>query len=112
MSQLKRQVKLPSGYRYPKKELLARARDLSALLTIAETATQSLDVEKILNDTLDKSLEILGFDLGFIRILDSAKGGMVVWAARGLSSPEFLQGVAPIDSEKFGRAKKIGRAHV
>ena len=100
MSQLKRQVKLPSGYRYPKKELLARARDLSALLTIAETATQSLDVEKILNDTLDKSLEILGFDLGFIRILDSAKGGMVVRAARGLSSPEFLQGVAPIDSER------------
>jgi len=100
MSQLKRQVKLPSGYRYPKKELLARARDLSALLTIAETATQSLDVEEILNDTLDKSLEILGFDLGFIRILDSAKGGMVVRAARGLSSPEFLQGVAPIDSER------------
>src|SRR3990172_2733656 len=100
MSQVKRQVKLPSGYRYPKKELLARARDLSALLTIAETATQSLDVEEILNDTLDKSLEILGFDLGFIRILDSAKGGMVVRAARGLSSPEFLQGVAPIDSER------------
>lgn len=73
---------------------------MSALLTIAETATQSLDVEEILNDTLDKSLEILGFDLGFIRILDSAKGGMVVRAARGLSSPEFLQGVAPIDSER------------
>lgn len=101
MAQVKRQAKaISAASPYSKEKLLARNRDLSALLAVAEVATQSLDIEKILNDTLDKSLEILGFDVGFIRILDSQKGGMVVRAARGLSSSEFLQGVAPIDSER------------
>lgn len=92
--------KAPSGYRYSKEQLSARARDLSALLSVAETATQSLDIEKILSDTLDKSLEILGFELGFIRILNAEKDGLVVRAASGLRSPEFLRGVAPIRSER------------
>ena len=83
-----------------KQQLLTGTRDLLALLTIAETATQSLDLQKILDDTLHKSLEILGFDVGFIRILDSEKGGMVVRAAYGLRSAEFLQGVTPISSER------------
>lgn len=85
---------------YLKNQLLAKSRDLSALLALAEVATQSLDIEKTLNDTLDKSLEILGFDVGFIRTLDQANSGMVVRAARGLRSPEFLQGVAPIRSDR------------
>ncbi|HXG53655.1 MAG TPA: ATP-binding protein [candidate division Zixibacteria bacterium] len=81
-------------------KLLASGRDLAALLAVTEVATQSLEIEKILNDTLDKSLEILGFDLGFIRILDEEKTGMVVRAARGLRSPEFLAGVTPVQSDR------------
>ncbi|HWP60520.1 MAG TPA: GAF domain-containing protein [Candidatus Acidoferrales bacterium] len=77
-----------------------RARDLAALLTIAETATQSLDIDKILADTLDKSLEILGFDVGFIRTLDRERKNMLVRVARGLRSPEFLAGVAPVSGER------------
>ncbi|MBI4523142.1 MAG: PAS domain S-box protein [Deltaproteobacteria bacterium] len=84
-----------------KQRLLTRTRDLEALLAIAQTATQSLDIEKILNDTLDKSLEILGFDVGFIRVLDLAKMGMVVRAVRGLRSPEFLAGIAPVHSDRL-----------
>ena len=45
-------------------------KELSALLRIAETATQSLDTEQILNDTLDESLAFLGFEIGFIRTLE------------------------------------------
>jgi PAS domain S-box-containing protein len=78
----------------------ARAQDLSDLLLIAETATQSLDIDKILNDTLNKALEILGFDVGFIRTLDREGKNMLVRAARGLRSPEFLAGVAPVDNER------------
>jgi PAS domain S-box-containing protein len=85
---------------YLKSQLLAKSRDLAALLELAEVATQSLDIDKTLNDTLDKSLEILGFDVGFIRILDQTGTGMAVRAARGLRSPEFLQGIAPIRSER------------
>lgn len=85
---------------HPKDQLLARSRDLSALLAVAEVATQSLDIAKTLNGTLDKSLEILGFDVGFIRIVDQDNAGMVVRAAHGLRSPEFMQGVTPIRADR------------
>jgi adenylate cyclase len=81
-----------------KKELLGRTRDLAALLAISQTATQSLETEKILNDTLDKSLEILDFDVGYIRTLDADKKNLIVRVARGLSSPEFLSTAFPLDS--------------
>jgi PAS domain S-box-containing protein len=81
-----------------KGELLRRTRELAALLAVAEVATQSLNAQEILNDTLDKSLQILGFKLGYIRILEPEAGGLVVRAARGLSSPEFLTNVVRLDS--------------
>lgn len=81
-----------------KKELLGRNRELAALLAILQTATQSLETEKILNDTLDKSLEILDFDVGYIRTLDPAKKNLIVRVARGLSSPEFLSTSFPLNS--------------
>ena len=77
-----------------------RGMDLSALLRLAETATRSLDTEKILKDTLDESLNFLGFDVGFIRIVDRDRGGMMVRAARGLRSPEFLEGVTPLSGPR------------
>lgn len=81
-----------------KKKLLGRSRELAALLAISQTATQSLETEKILNDTLDKSLEILDFDVGYIRTLDPEKKNLIVRVARGLSSPEFLSTSFPLDS--------------
>jgi PAS domain S-box-containing protein len=89
-----------AAYKEPGKqtELLQRARELSALLAVTQTATQSLDTDNVLNDTLDKSLEILGFKIGYIRILDPKAGGMVVRVARGLRSPEFLGTVVSLVS--------------
>jgi PAS domain S-box-containing protein len=81
-----------------KKTLVGRNRELAALLAILQTATQSLETEKILNDTLDKSLEILDFDVGYIRTLDPAKKNLIVRVARGLSSPEFLSTSFSLDS--------------
>ena len=81
-----------------KKALLGRTREMAALLAISQTATQSLETEKILNDTLDKSLEILDFDVGYIRTLDAEKKNLIVRVARGLSSPEFLSTSFPLDS--------------
>jgi PAS domain S-box-containing protein len=81
-----------------KGELLRRTRELAALLAVAEVATQSLNTNKILNDTLDKSLQVLGFKLGYIRILDLKAGGLVVRVARGLSSPEFIDNTISLKS--------------
>jgi PAS domain S-box-containing protein len=74
---------------------------------VAETATQSLDIDKVLNDTLDKSLEILGFDVGFIRVLDPGSMTMVVRAVRGLRSPEFLAYATPIASERHNVSRLV-----
>ena len=63
-----------------------RIGHLRALLAIADTAAQSLSTEKILTDTLDKSLEVLGFDVGYIRILDPDKRTMVGRVSKGLTS--------------------------
>ncbi len=90
----------PPGDSSRRQQLLTQTRDLASLLAVAETATQSLDIEKVLNDTLDKSLEILGFDVGFIRVLDPGSKTMVVRAARGLRSPEFLSYATPIASDR------------
>jgi PAS domain S-box-containing protein len=93
-------IKKGAAYQEPgkKRELLRRARELAALLAVTQTATQSLNTANVLNDTLDKSLEILGFKIGYIRILDPKAGGMVVRVARGLSSPEFLGTVVSLAS--------------
>src|SRR5215471_7578237 len=64
-----------------------RTAFLSALLTIAETATQSLETEKILNDTLDKSLEILNFDVGVVRVLDPDANNTLIRINRGFRQP-------------------------
>lgn len=97
----------PLANPYPKDQLTARSRDLAALLAVAEVATQSLDIERILNDTLDKSLEILGFEVGFIRTLDQENKNMLVRVARGLRSPEFLTGVAPIGTERRNASRIV-----
>ena len=96
-----------AGTRYRRRQLPARTKDLSALLRIAETATQSLDTEKILKDTLDESLAFLGFEVGFIRILEPEKKGMIVRVVRGLRSPEFLSSVIPVDSHQLSPSKIV-----
>jgi len=90
--------KLPLKKDRRKTRLLQRTREVSALLAVAEVATQSLNAQKILSDTLDKSLEILRFNLGYIRIFDPEARGLVIRIARGLSSPQFLAHVVRLDS--------------
>ena len=85
-----------------KKESLGRTLQLSALLTIAETASQSLDTNKILSDTLDKSLEILHFDVGYVRTLVPGTKDLVVRTARGFSSLESLAPVVPLHEPPHG----------
>jgi len=101
---LKNRTVMVSG---EKAELLRRTRELSALLAVAEVAAQSLDTQKILSDTLDKSLQVLGFKLGYIRILDSEAGGLVVRVARGLSSSEFIANTIPLDSPRRSVSKIV-----
>src|ERR1043165_8898980 len=89
------------------RDSLRSARALSALLAVAKTATQSLDTDQVLNDTLEKPLEILGFQAGYIRILDPNGHDLVVGAARGLTSPDLLASDGPLDSSHQGIGKLV-----
>jgi len=80
------------------KELRSRNRELFALLEISQATAKSLEEEKILNATLNKSMEIFGFDVGYIRTLDKGNKNLIVRAARGLSSLEFLTTSFPLES--------------
>lgn len=82
------------------KDLRSRNRELFALLEISQSTANSLEQDKILNATLNKSMELFGFDVGYIRTLDKGNKNLIVRAARGLSSPEFLTTSFPLDSSE------------
>jgi class 3 adenylate cyclase len=78
--------------------LRIRNRELVALLEISQTLAKTLEAEELLGATLDKSMEILGLDVGYVRTLDDQRKNLVVRVARGLSSREFLTTAFPLNS--------------
>jgi class 3 adenylate cyclase/putative methionine-R-sulfoxide reductase with GAF domain len=79
-------------------KLQSQNRELFALLEISQTLAKTLEAEKILSATLDKSMEILGLDVGYVRTLDKERKNLIVRVARGLSSSEFLTTSFSLDS--------------
>ena len=75
-------------------------RALSALLAIAETASQGLEPDKIISDTLDRSISVLGFDLGYVRTLDAQTGNVVVRASQGLRQQEHGSPSVPLHESR------------
>src|SRR5262245_15819603 len=83
----KPETKIASRKSSKKQSVSDQSHFLSALLAIAETATQSLQTETILNDTLDKSLEILNFHVGSVRVLDRDMRNTLIRIDRGFRHP-------------------------
>ena len=80
------------------RELAARSCELEALNAVATVVSHSLDLERILADALDKTMQVMGTEAGGIYILDQRKGVLDIAAHRGFS-PEF---VAAIDELAVG----------
>ncbi|MFQ6000508.1 MAG: GAF domain-containing protein, partial [Anaerolineae bacterium] len=70
-----------------------RTEQLSALNAIAETVSQSLDLDTVLSSALDKVLETLEFESGAIYVRDLETGELEMKQCRGLSE-EFRRAVA------------------
>ncbi|MFB0546921.1 MAG: ATP-binding protein [Anaerolineae bacterium] len=66
-------------------EIRRRNKELIALNAIATTIGQSLDLEHILNATLDKVLQVIEIDAGWIQLLDEDAGVLSLVAHRGFS---------------------------
>jgi two-component system NtrC family sensor kinase len=73
-------------------ELLHRNRELGALNAIAEKVSHSLDLDLILNDVLDKALEVTDMEAGLLHLLDEETDELIVAVHQGLSD-RYVQGV-------------------
>ena len=66
-------------------ETRQRAEEQAALNSIAEVTNQSLDLDRLLEITLDRVLEIMGRELGTIRLREGGENQVRLKAHRGLS---------------------------
>ncbi len=78
------------------RESESRSHQLSALNSIAATVSQSLELDQILRDSLQKTLEILGLEAGAVFLKDSSGGMRLRLSLGGFpSSMETLTRVQP-----------------
>lgn len=79
-------------------QVASRTRELEALNTIAAVVGSSLDLDKILDDALEKILEVLQVEAGGIYLVQAGGQSLVIEAFQGLSE-EF---VSQIDNLRIG----------
>lgn len=110
--------RLSESYATLEHKVLARTRELQALNQIAMTANQSLELQGLLETTLEKVLEVMGFESGYIELLDPKENRLVMKSHFGLSSAllDQLQVAAngrPLSQEVFQTQAPIilERAH-
>jgi GAF domain-containing protein len=90
---------MPESYTHLKKRVADRTRELAALNAIATAASRSMDLQEILNDALDKTLEVLDTKAGGVYILDQESGGMTTAIHRGLTR-EFVEQLHELQLEE------------
>ncbi len=78
-------------------QVASRTRELAALNAVAAVVSRSLDLQQILCDALDKTLEVMGLEAGGIYLLHANATGrktdaLTVAAHKGLS-PEVVTGI-------------------
>ena len=78
-----------------KEEILRLNQELSILNAISQTVNQSIDLDEILNKSLDKMMEMTGVRSAGIYLLDEKNHNLVFVAYRGFSK-DFLKGMKRI----------------
>jgi nitrate/nitrite-specific signal transduction histidine kinase len=91
-------AELQESYTHLEQRVADRTQELAALNAIATVVSRSLDLEQVLNDALDKTLEVTEIEAGGIYLLQEDGEDLTVAAHRGLS-PQL---VAEIDHLKVG----------
>lgn len=85
-------------------------KELAALNAIAAVASRSLDLQEILNDALEKTLEVLDTDAGGVYLLDQETGVITIAIHRGLK-PESIKQLHELQLEEgfSGHVAKFGQ---
>ncbi|TKJ29496.1 MAG: hypothetical protein CEE40_08330 [Chloroflexi bacterium B3_Chlor] len=94
---------LKESYEDLERRVVDRTKELAALNAIAAVVSRSLDLQTILDDALDKTLEVMGIEAGGIYLLQEGvsqddEGVLTIAAYKGVSA----QFVAEIDDLKVG----------
>jgi GAF domain-containing protein/HAMP domain-containing protein len=91
-------AQLQESYAHLEQRVAERTKELAALNAIAAVVSRSLDLQEILEDALDKTLEVTGLEAGGIYLLQKDDEVLTIVAHKGLSA----QSVAEIDNLKMG----------
>ena len=78
-------AQLQASYAHLEQRVADRTRELAALNAISAVVSQSLDLDEILNDALDKTLEVIGLGAGGIYLLDTYSQMLHLAVHRGLA---------------------------
>jgi GAF domain-containing protein/HAMP domain-containing protein len=90
-------AQLQESYTHLEQRVADRTKELATINAIAAVVSQSLDLDEILNDALDKTLQVMEIEAGGIYLLDEKAGLLSIAAQKGFS-PQF---VAEIDRLKL-----------
>jgi diguanylate cyclase (GGDEF)-like protein len=82
--------RLKESYSTLEQKVAERTQQLSALNLITATANRSLNLQEILENTLDKLVEVLQLQTWTIRLWDAAENNLILQAFRGLPM-DFIQ---------------------
>jgi len=106
-------VHLEESYSGLEQRVADRTKELSALNTIAQTVNRSLNLQEILDSTLEKILDVMHVEIGIIHTWDAALGRSSLRAHRGLSN-EQVRSAAPVEPGDpiSKKAARLGKAIV
>jgi nitrate/nitrite-specific signal transduction histidine kinase len=103
-------AELQESYANLERRVADRTRDLAALNAIATTVSRSLDLEEILDEALDKTLEVMEVEAGGIYLLDEVTRTLRIAAHQGFH-PHFIDEIDNLEvGEGFsGRVVESGQ---
>ena len=91
--------------KHAEEQILQRNRELTALNAIAQTVSQSIDLDEILNNALDKTIEILNIKHGSIAFWEEAENHLDLKFIRGFGDGQLEAIPQPeIESDTFAAA--------
>jgi signal transduction histidine kinase len=85
-----------------------KAKELTALYSISGIASESLDINTVLRKTMDKVLEIFGFDAARIYLRQGEAGELVLVAHEGIPPNVFLIRKYQVGEGRVGKALQTG----